>query len=45
MTLDTHFKYFEEEIEIRIESIKNNLDDLFEEFKNELVEIKKEFIE
>jgi hypothetical protein len=43
--LDVYLKYFEEEIEIRIESIKNNLDELFETFKNDLVKIKEEIIE
>ena len=44
-TLDAHFKYLEEEIEIRIESIKNNLEGLFEKFKTDLIRIKKEMIE
>ena len=44
-TIDAHIKYIEEEIEIRIESIKNNLDQLFEKFKKDLVGIKKEIIE
>ena len=44
-TLEAHFKYLEEEIEIRIESIKINLDELFETFKKDLGEIKKEMIE
>ena len=35
----------EEKIEIRIESIKINLDELFETFKKYFVEIKKEIIE
>ena len=45
MTLDAHLKYLQEEIEIRIESIKINLDELFETFKKDLGEIKKEIIE
>ena len=44
LTLEAHFKYIEEEIEIRIESIKINLDESFETFKKDLVEIKKEII-
>ena len=45
LTLDLHFKYLEEEFEIRVESIKNNLDDLLETFRKDLVQIKKEIIE
>ena len=45
IALDVYLKYFEEEIEIRIESIKNNLDELFETFKNDLVKIKEEITE
>jgi hypothetical protein len=44
-TIDTHIKFIEDEIEIRIESIKDNLDKIFEKFKADLVEIKKEIIE
>ena len=44
-TLEAHLKYLEEEIEIRIESIKINLDELYETFKKDLGEIKKEIIE
>ena len=44
-TIDAHIKYIEEEIEIRIESIKINLDELFEKFKTDLVGIKREMIE
>ena len=44
-TIDAHIKYIEEEIEIRIESIKNNLDELFEKLKKDLIGIKKEIIE
>ena len=42
--LDAHLKYLEEEIEIRIELIKINLEKLFEAFKKDLIEIKKEII-
>ena len=45
MTLDAHLKYLEEEIEIRIESIRINLDELFKTFKKDLSEIKKDIIE
>ncbi len=44
-TIDTHIKFIEDEIEIRIESIKDNLDKIFEKFKADLVEIKNEIIE
>ena len=44
-TIDAHFKYLEEEIEIRIESIKINLEELFETFKKDLIEIKKDITE
>ena len=37
-------KYLEEEIEKRIESIKINLDELFETFKKDLGEIKNKII-
>ena len=43
--MDAHLKYLEEEIEIRIESIKINLDELFETFKKDLGEIKNKIIE
>jgi acetate kinase len=43
-TIDIHIKYIQEEIKIRIQSIKENLDELFEKFKDDLVEIKKEII-
>ena len=44
-TIDAHIKFIEEELEIRIESIKINLDELFEKFKKDLIRIKKEIIE
>ena len=44
-TIDAHIKYLEEEIEIRILSIKDNLDELFEIFKKDLVAMKKTIIE
>jgi hypothetical protein len=37
------FKFVEEEIEIRIESLKNELDEIHENFKSKLAEIKKNF--
>ena len=43
-TIYTHIKYLEEEIKIRIESLKINLDELFEQFKTHLAQIKKEMI-
>jgi hypothetical protein len=45
IAFDVHLKYFVEEIEVRIESIKKNLDELFETFKNDLVKIKEEITE
>jgi hypothetical protein len=45
LTIDAHLNYLEEEIEIRIESIKINLDKLFEKFKEDLIQIKNEIIE
>ena len=44
-TIDANIKFIEEEIEIRIESIKINLDQLFEKLKKDLIGIKKEIIE
>ena len=38
--IDAQIKYIEEEIEIRILSMKDNLDKLFEKFKDDLVQIK-----
>jgi hypothetical protein len=38
--MDVKIKYIEEEIEIRILSMKDNLDKLFEKFKEDLVQIK-----
>ena len=43
-TIDAHIKFIEEEIEIRIESIKINLDQSFEKLKKDLIGIKKEII-
>lgn len=44
-SIDSQIKYIAEEIEIRIQSVKDNLDELFEKFKVDLVRIKKEIIE
>jgi hypothetical protein len=38
--LDNHIQYVKDEVEIRIESLKIELDCLFETFKEELWEIK-----
>jgi hypothetical protein len=38
--LDNHIQYVKDEVEIRIESLKMELDCLFETFKQELGEIK-----
>ena len=43
--LEAHFKNLENEIEREIESIKINLDEMFEIIKKDFVEIKKEIIE
>ena len=40
-TADAHIKFIEEEIKISIESIKDNLDQLFEKLKKDLIGIKK----
>ncbi len=39
-----HIKYVEEEIEIRIESIKTELDKLHEKFKNDLQLVKNDLM-
>ena len=44
-TIDANIKFIEEEIEIRIESVKINLEELFEKLKKDLIGIKKEMIE
>ena len=43
--VDAHMKYLEEEIEVRIESMKIELDGLLSSFKKELNSIKKDIIE
>ena len=43
--VDAHMKYLEEEIEVRIESMKIELDGLLSSFKKELNAIKKDIIE
>jgi hypothetical protein len=43
--VDAHMKYLEEEIEVRIESMKIELDGMLMSFKKELNSIKKDIIE
>ena len=38
--VDAHMKYLEEEIEIKIESLKHNLDKMLDAFKKDLNDIK-----
>ena len=45
LTIDADIKYFEEELEIRVESIKIKLDVLSEKFKKDFIGMKKEIIE
>ncbi len=43
--VDAHMKYLEEEVEVRIESMKIELDAMLMIFKKELNSIKKDIIE
>ena len=41
-SVDAHFKYISDEIEIRIESLKQQLDELHKQFKDKLGKVKNE---